>query len=87
MLTTSITQYDNGVSPQGFTKVSPIPVTITFSEDTVDFVAADITLTGDVATTYLTNFAATSATIYTVDIVPAADGAIVIQVDALKPKP
>lgn len=62
------------------TSVSPIPVTITFNEDVTGFDISD--LTGNVTNGTLSNFNATSASVYTVDITPTADGTVTLQVPA-----
>ena len=62
------------------TSVSPIPVTISFNEDVTGFDISDIT--GSVTNGSLSNFNAVSASEYTVDITPAADGTVTLQVPA-----
>ncbi|MBF0362808.1 MAG: hypothetical protein HQK49_17450 [Oligoflexia bacterium] len=62
------------------TNISPIPITITFSEDVFNFTIDDIT----VANGTLSNFVATSATTYTADITPSAEGAVTVSVGAAK---
>ncbi|PWL31988.1 Ig-like domain-containing protein [uncultured Roseivirga sp.] len=52
--------------------------TITFSEDVAGFVIGDITLGNATAT----NFAQTSASVYTADITPTTDGTVTIDVAA-----
>ena len=64
-------------SPTG---VTPIPVTITFSEDVTGFDISDIS--GSVTNGNLSNFNAVSASVYSVDITPLADGAVTLQVPA-----
>ena len=56
--------------------VSPIPVTITFSEEVSGFVLEDITVENGSAD----NFNISNNTTYTVDITPAADGQVVVDV-------
>ncbi|WP_196137753.1 Ig-like domain-containing protein [Aliikangiella sp. G2MR2-5] len=62
------------------TSVSPIAVTITFTEDVVGFDISDIT--GSVTNGSLSNFVSVSASEYTVDITPSADGTVTLQVPA-----
>ncbi len=63
------------------TNVSPIPVTITFSEDVTGFDESDITAgNGSVATG---SFIGSGAS-YAVDITPSADGAVTVDVAAGK---
>ncbi|MEZ4705112.1 MAG: Ig-like domain-containing protein [Bdellovibrionota bacterium] len=57
------------------TNVSPIPVTITFSESVTGFVVGDIT----VGNGSLSNFAG-SGTTYTVDVTPSANGTVTVDV-------
>ena len=58
------------------TLLSPIPFTVTFTEAVVGFTASDIAATN--AT--VSNFVAASATTYTFDATPAADGSVVVSV-------
>lgn len=58
-----------------FTNVSPIPVTITFSESVTGFVVGDISVTNG----SLSNFSG-SGTTYTADITPASQGLITMNV-------
>jgi len=59
------------------TNVSPIPVTITFSETVTGFVLADISVTNGTAD----NFSG-SGTTYSVNVTPAADGQVIVNVNA-----
>jgi hypothetical protein len=59
------------------TNVSPIPVTITFSENVTGFVVGDITVVNGTAG----NFAG-SGTTYTADITPLGQGAVTVDVNA-----
>ncbi len=59
------------------TNATSFAVTITFSEDVIDFTADDITVGNGTAS----NFAGTGA-IYTVDIIPTADGAVTVDIAA-----
>jgi hypothetical protein len=60
------------------TSLSPIPVTITFSEPVTGFTIADIGVTNGTAA----NFIAVSDTVYTVEITPTADGDVTVTVPA-----
>ena len=60
------------------TSLSPIPVTITFSEPVTGFTIADIGVTNGTAA----NFVAVSETVYTVEITPTADGDVTVAVPA-----
>ncbi len=60
------------------TKLSPIPVTVTFGKDVADFVAADVTVTNGA----LSGFAATNARVYTFNITPTGQGAVSVTVAA-----
>ncbi len=60
------------------TNVSPFTATFTFSEDVTGFTVDDITVGNGSAS----NFAATSGSVYTADITPAADGAVTVDVAA-----
>ncbi len=59
------------------TKTSPIPVTITFSEDMTGFELADITVGNGTAGNLLG-----SGKIYTADITPSADGEVTVDIAA-----
>ena len=61
------------------TNVSPIPVTITFSESVTGFVVGDITVTNGTAGSF-----AGSGTTYTANITPTAQGAVTVSVAAAK---
>jgi len=63
---------------ESITSISPIPVTITFSEDVTGFGIEDITVTNG----EISNFVALSATVYTVDITPSAQGTVTVNVAA-----
>jgi hypothetical protein len=58
------------------TNTSPIPVTVTFSEDVFDFTADDITTNGTVQ-----NFAGSGAS-YTFDLVPSGQGLVTANIAA-----
>ena len=58
------------------TNASPFTVTFTFSEDVIGFASGDITVGNGSAS----NFAATSDSVYTVDITPSADGEVTVDV-------
>ncbi len=68
----------SALSPE--TGVTPIPVTITFNEDVLGFDVTDIS--GSVTNGTLSNFNAVSASVYTVDITPAASGTVTLQIPA-----
>jgi hypothetical protein len=59
------------------TNVSPIPVTITFSESVTGFVVGDIAVTNGTAGGF-----AGSGTTYTVNITPAAPGSVTVNIPA-----
>jgi hypothetical protein len=59
------------------TNVSPIPITITFSESVTDFLIGDITVTNGTASGF-----AGSGTTYTANITPTAAGVVTISVAA-----
>jgi len=62
----------------GPTNASSIPVTITFSEDVTGFDITDLTAgNGSVS-----NFVATSGTVYTADLSPTADGTLTLDIAA-----
>ena len=58
------------------TNASPFAVTFTFSEDVTGFASGDITVGNGSAS----NFAATSDSVYTVDVTPSADGEVTVDV-------
>ncbi len=60
------------------TNTAPIPVTATFSESVTGFSAGDITVTGGSAG----NFMSVSASLYTFDITPSAEGTVMVDVAA-----
>lgn len=60
------------------TNVSPIPVTITFSEDILGFTLADVSVTN--AT--VSNFVAVSGTTFTLDVTPSSQGGVTVNVAA-----
>ena len=60
------------------TKVSPIPMTATFSEAVTGFAVGDITVGNSAAG----NFAAVSGTVYTFDVTPAGQGVVTVNVAA-----
>ena len=61
------------------TNVSPIPVTITFSEPVINFVLGDITVTNGTASTLNSSGAA-----YAVSVTPTNAGTVTVSVDASK---
>ncbi len=60
------------------TSASPIPVTVTFDLAVTGFEAGDVVVTNGA----VSNFAAVSATVYTFDVTPAADGEVTVSVPA-----
>jgi hypothetical protein len=70
--TVSITSHE--ITP---TNVSPIPITIDFSEAVIGFTVGDISVSGG----SLSNFSGSGAS-YTVDLTPSGDGAITIDIGA-----
>ena len=62
-------------SPTG---TSPIPITVTFSEDVTGFEAGDVTIGNGT----LLDFAATSAKEYTFNITPTINGAVTVNIAA-----
>ncbi|MFN2304818.1 MAG: Ig-like domain-containing protein, partial [Anaerolineales bacterium] len=60
------------------TSLSPIPVTITFSEPVTGFTIADIGVTNGT----LGNFVAVSESVYTVEVTPTADGDVTVAIAA-----
>jgi hypothetical protein len=58
------------------TGISPIPVTVTFSEDVTDFELGDITVGNGTAS----DFVAVSDAEYTFDVTPAADGLVTVDI-------
>ena len=60
------------------TNVSPIPVTVTFSEAVTGFIATDV-LTGNAT---LSNFTPVSGSVYTFTLTPQAEGVVTATVDA-----
>ncbi len=60
------------------TNISPIPVTITFSESVTGFAVGDITVGNGTAG----NFIAVSGSVYTVNITPSGQGAVTVDVAA-----
>ena len=71
----TVTLSSTATSP---TKVSPIPMTATFSEAVTGFVIGDITVGGGAAG----NFVAVSGTVYTFDVTPSGQGAVTVDVAA-----
>jgi len=59
-------------------KVSPVPVTATFSEEVTGFVLGDVTVGNGTAS----NFMAVSAAVYTFDVTPAGQGTVTVNVAA-----
>eukprot|EP00899_Mesostigma_viride_P015383 jgi/Mesvir1/23846/Mv10649-RA.1 len=66
------------------TNVSPIVVTLTFSEDVVGISLAGLLVTGAYASSYASMTVASmpSAAVYTVDLVPQGDGLVTLEVPA-----
>jgi LPXTG-site transpeptidase (sortase) family protein len=62
------------------TRISPIPVTITFIEDVTGFDISDIVIGNGVASNFVA--VAPGATTYTVDVTPTADGPVTVDVAA-----
>ncbi len=60
------------------TNTSPIPVTTTFSQEVTGFAVGDVTVGNGTAG----NFVAVSGTVYTIDVTPAAQGAVTVNVAA-----
>jgi DNA-binding cell septation regulator SpoVG len=71
----TVTLTSTATSP---TKVSPIPMTATFSKAVTGFVVGDITVGNGSAG----NFVAVSTTVYTFDVTPAWQGAVTVNVAA-----
>ena len=61
---------------------SPISFTVTFSDPVGGFEAADVALSGTAGQGSVANFANASATTYTFDVVPSADGTVRVDVPA-----
>ena len=77
-LTMAITSTTMGVTDGSTTNDASIELTFTSSKATTDFIAGDITVSGG----NLTNFAATSSTVYTATFTPSASGPTTIDVAA-----
>jgi hypothetical protein len=60
----------------GATNISPIPVTVTFSEEIVDFTAANITVSGG----NIDNLQTTDNTVFTVDVTNPVEGDITLYI-------
>ena len=60
------------------TAISPIPVTITFSETVTGFTISDLIIGNGTAS----NFIAVSGIIYTVDIIPTAQGMVTVDINS-----
>ncbi len=60
------------------TLVSPIPITITFSEDVSGFVVGDLTVVGGTAG----NFATVNGSLYTANITPDGPGTVTVDINA-----
>lgn len=58
------------------TNVSPIHVTATFSEDVINFISSDVVV-GNGA---ISNFASSSASVYTFDVTPSEQGVVTVDV-------
>ena len=71
----TVTLTSTATSP---TKVSPIPMTATFSEAVTGFVVGDIMVGNGAAG----NFVAVSTTVYTFDVTPSGQGAVMMDVAA-----
>ena len=71
----TVTLTSTATSP---TKVSPIPMTATFSEAVTGFVIDDITVGNGTAS----NFVAVSGTVYTFDVTPSGQGAVTVDIAA-----
>ena len=61
---------------------SPISFTVTFSDPVAGFEAADVALSGTAGPGPVANFTNASATTYTFDVVPSADGTVRVDVPA-----
>jgi hypothetical protein len=59
------------------TKISPIPVTIIFSENVIGFVDADVTVTNGTKSGF-----SSSGTTYTVEVTPSAQGTVTVNIAA-----
>ena len=77
-MTITATDGSNAVSDGATTNDATLTVTFTSSEATTNFAAADITVSGGA----ISNFAATSSTVYTATFTPSAQGATTIDVAA-----
>ncbi len=60
------------------TLVSPIPITITFTEDVTGFVVGDLTVVGGTAG----SFATVNGSLYTASITPDAPGTVTVDIGA-----
>ncbi|WP_188462987.1 Ig-like domain-containing protein [Marivirga lumbricoides] len=60
------------------TNQNPIPVTITFSEEVVDFILSDI----NVGNGNATNFSTSDNIVFTINIIPTTDGMITVDIPA-----
>jgi hypothetical protein len=69
----TVTLSSTATSP---TKISPIPMTATFSEAVIGFVVGDIT----VGNGFAGNFVAVSTAVYTFDVTPTGQGAVTVNV-------
>ena len=76
--TMTITSTTSGVTDGSTTSDATINLTFTSSEETADFAVGDITVTGG----SLSNFTATSSTVYTATFTPSAAGATTVNVAA-----
>ncbi|SVD06974.1 uncharacterized protein METZ01_LOCUS359828, partial [marine metagenome] len=79
-MTITATDGSNAVSDGAATNDGTLTVTFTSSEATTNFVVGDITVSGGA----LSNFSATSSTVYTATFTPSANGATTIDVSANK---
>jgi hypothetical protein len=77
-MTVTATDGSNAVSDGATTNNATLTVTFTTSEATTDFAVGDITVSGGA----ISNFAATSTTVYTATFTPSASGATTIDVAA-----
>ena len=79
-MTITATDGSSAVSDGATTNDNTLTVTFTSSEATSNFAAADITVSGGA----ISNFSATSSTVYTATFTPSANGATTIDVAANK---
>ena len=77
-MTITATNGSSAVADGATTNDNTLTVTFTSNEATTDFAASDITVTGGA----ISNFTATSSTVYTATFTPSAAGATTIDVAA-----